>query len=75
LELSVEEEEEVAKLQIVLGDALLDASIKKEKAISKQDNKRRYLFCVSIDIGWNNCISRESYHLNSAGQPPYHHWG
>jgi hypothetical protein len=55
------EQEEVAKLQILLGETIIDKNIEKEKALSEQDDLGRYLFCVSIDAGWNNRCSGKSY--------------
>jgi hypothetical protein len=47
-------EEEIGVSQIILGNTILNENIMKEKELSARDNMYRYLFCVSINAGWNN---------------------
>jgi hypothetical protein len=67
-------EETLGKAQIELGKIILGENIEKEKSLFKQDNKSRYLFCVSIDVGWNNRGSGKAYnsdlghHINVGNQ-------
>jgi hypothetical protein len=58
-------EEELAKIQVSLGEDIIDKNIEKEKALSEKDDLQRYLFCVSIDAGWNNRGSGKSYNSDS----------
>jgi hypothetical protein len=39
--------------------------VSKEKELSEKDDKGCYLFCVSIDAGWNNHGSGKSYNSDS----------
>jgi hypothetical protein len=54
-------EETIGKYQIQLGKTFLGENIERGKNLSKQDNKGRYLFCVSINAGWNNHRSGKAY--------------
>jgi hypothetical protein len=58
-------EVEIAAAQVSLGSDILDENIMKEKqkSVCKDNN---YLFCVSIDNGWNNRGSGKSYNSDSS---------
>jgi hypothetical protein len=58
-------EEEIGKIQTVIGNSILNDNIKKEKALSQQDEFMRWLFCVSIDAGWNQRGSGHAYNSDS----------
>jgi hypothetical protein len=57
-------EETLAKAQIEVGKTTIGENIEKEKSLSKQDDKGIYLFCVSINVGWNNCGFGKTYNLD-----------
>jgi hypothetical protein len=57
-------EEALAKTQIEVGKAITGENIEQEKSVSMQDDKGKYLFCVSIDAGWNNPGSGKAYNLD-----------
>jgi hypothetical protein len=58
-------EEAIGMAQIRLANTVINENIEKEKELSKQDDMERYLFCVSIDAGWNNRGSGKSYNSDS----------
>jgi hypothetical protein len=58
-------EEVIGKTQVLVGTNILTKNIEQEKALLKQDDKGCYLFCVSIDAGWNNQGSDRAYNSNS----------
>jgi hypothetical protein len=58
-------EEEIAKIQTTLGETIIDENVEKEKQLSEQNTAGQYLFCVSIDAGWNNRGSGKSYDSDS----------
>jgi hypothetical protein len=58
-------EEAIGKTQVLLGNDILSENIEREKELSKQDKYGRYLFCVSIDGGWNNRGSGRAYNSDS----------
>jgi hypothetical protein len=58
-------EETIGKYQIQLGKTIICENIEKEKSLSKQDDKGRYFFCVSINAGWNDHASGKAYYSNS----------
>jgi hypothetical protein len=53
-------EEEIAKIQTTLGETIIDENVEKEKQLSEQNTAGQYLFCVSIDAGWNNTVGNRS---------------
>jgi hypothetical protein len=58
-------EEAIGAAQIRMANTVINENIEKEKALSKMDDMERYLFCVSIDAGWNNRGSGKSYNSDS----------
>jgi hypothetical protein len=58
-------EESIGRIQIALGQEILNENIAGEKLMSKQDEYGRYLFCVSIDAAWNTRGSGRSYNSDS----------
>ena len=58
-------EEEIARIQTELGETIIDENVEKEKALSEKNLEGQYLFCVSIDAGWNNRGSGKSYDSDS----------
>ena len=58
-------EEEIAKLQTTFGEKIIDENVEKEKKLSETNKEGQYLFCVSIDAGWNNHGSGKSYDSDS----------
>jgi hypothetical protein len=59
-------EEAIGKTQVLMGNNILNEnSIEQEKTLSKQDEKGHYLFCISIDAGWNNRGSGRAHNSDS----------
>jgi hypothetical protein len=58
-------EVEIGKVEIELGNTILSENVEKEKLQCETDDDGRYLFCVSIDAGWNNRGSGKSYNSDS----------
>jgi hypothetical protein len=59
-------EVQIGKHQIAAGNSILEDNVEKEKQLSEVNDDSQFLFCVSIDNGWNNRGSGHSYNSDSS---------
>jgi hypothetical protein len=67
-------EETIGVGQIRLANTVINQNIKKEQELSAQDEFKQYLFCVSINAGWNNCGSGKTYNSESCHHITVDNW-